>query len=112
MSYILNYNPGQQVTLVFETLNSLGERSDGYGTPLVTRIIFPNLSSASGYPASMTRLDVGLFIFGFTLPTMATAVGSYIADIAYLDPDTGTPKSTFFQIVVTAPYGQYSASTF
>ena len=112
MSHILNYSPGQQVTLVFETLNSLGARADGYGHPSIVRIIFPNLSLASGYPQTMTRLDVGLFNFQFALPVLATAVGSYIVDVTYLDPDSGNPKSTFFQIVVTAPYGQYSASTF
>jgi hypothetical protein len=112
MSYILNYAPGQTATLVFQTLNSLGARSDGYGIPSITRIISPSLTLAVGFPQSMTRLDVGLFTFQFALPTMASAVGTYIADIAYQDPDSGNPKATFFQIVVSAPFGQYSISTF
>lgn len=112
MSFILASSPGQQVSLVFETLNSLGERSDGYGIPVISRIVFPNLSVAAGYPQNMTRLDVGLFIFQFVLPTQASAVGSYIADVSYQDPDTGQAKNTFFQIVVSAPFGNYSVSTF
>ena len=112
MSYILNYNPGQQATLVFENLDGYGERSDGYGVPVIGRIIFPNLSLAAGYPQPMVRLDVGLYIYSFTLPVNASSVGSYIADISYYDPDTGILKATFFQIVVTAPFGNFSATTY
>lgn len=118
MSNILQYSPGQTVTLVFEVLNALGSRSDGYDgytigvAPLVSRIIFPNLSLASGYPQNMTRLDVGLFLFHFVLPKLAASVGSYIVDINYLDPDDGHPRNTFFQVISTAPFGQYSVSTF
>src|SRR5271170_4023130 len=111
MSYILNYAPGQTATLVFQTLDNLGARSDGYGIPSVTRIISPNLTLAVGFPQNMTRLDIGLFMFQFALPTMASAVGTYIADISYLNPDTNNPENTFFQIVVSAPFGQYSVST-
>lgn len=112
MSFILNYAPGQTATLVFQTLNSLGARSDGYGIPVIARIISPNLTLANGFPQPMVRLDVGLFMFQFLLPSLASAVGTYIADVAYFDPDVGNPKSTFFQIVVNAPFGQYSVSTF
>ena len=112
MSYILNYAPGQTATMVFQTLDSLGARSDGYGIPVVTRIISPSLTLATGFPHPMTRLDVGLFMFQFVLPVLASAVGTYIADISYQNPDTGNPKATFFQIVVSAPFGQYSVSTF
>lgn len=113
MSFTLYHNPGQIVTVVFETLNAAGIRSDGYSfIPSVTRVIFPNLSLAMGYPQNMTRLDVGLFNFKFTLPGQASSVGSYIVDINYQNPDTGQPKQTFVQVVVTAPFGQYTATTF
>lgn len=112
MSFVLYHNPGQVVTVAFETLNSLGARADGYSNPVVTRVIFPNLSLATGYPQTMTKLDTGLFKITFTLPSLASSVGSYIVDITYYDPDSGLPKQTFVQVVVTAPMGQYTASTF
>jgi hypothetical protein len=112
MSFILQQSPGQTVTVVFETLDGYGSRADGYSIPVISRIIFPNLSLASGYPKSMNRIDVGLFNFSFTLPSLATAVGSYIVDVSYQNPDTGLPEQTFFQVVVTAPFGQYSITTF
>jgi hypothetical protein len=93
-------------------LDGYGFRADGYSIPVISRIIFPNLSLASGYPKAMTRLDVGLFIFSFTLPTLATSVGTYIVDISYQNTDTGLPEQTFFQVVVTAPFGMYSITTF
>jgi hypothetical protein len=112
MSFILFQSPGQTVTIVFETLDGYGSRSDGYSIPVITRVIFPSLALASGYPQTMTRLDVGLYTFQLTLPTMASAIGTYIVDIAYQNPETGLPEQTFGQIVCTAPYGQYTVSTF
>ena len=112
MSFILFHSPGQTVTVVFETLDGYGSRSDGYSTPIITRVIFPNLSLATGYPQPMTRLDVGLYRFQFGLPSLASSVGTYIVDISYQDPDSGLPAQTFAQVVVTAPFGQYSVSTF
>lgn len=116
MNSVLYYNPGQQVSVVFETLNNTGSRAessgDGYTAPTIERIIFPNLSLAAGYPKLMTRLDIGLYLAQFTLPTQATAVGTYIVDISYFDPGTGNPKQTFVQVVVSAPGGQYTISTF
>lgn len=110
MSQILNAAPGQQITLVLETFDGY-QRADSTVLPAITRIIFPNLSLASGYPQSMVRLSTGLYIFNFTLPTGATAVGSYIADVVWGDPDTGSPAQTYYQIVVTAPFGNYSVTT-
>jgi hypothetical protein len=121
MSTVLNYSPGQQATIVFEVLNTLGERSDGYDgyegnpgiPPQITRIIFPNLSLAGGYPQNMMRLDVGLFMAQFTLPVLASSVGTYIVDILYYNPDIPNQyKNTFVQVICTAPFGQYTAGTF
>lgn len=127
MSFILTAFPGQVVTLVFETLND-GYRSDGYnvlfGTadgygvdgyynlPVVERVLFPNLTPASGYPKKWTKIDTGLYTFQFTLPTGSTAVGSYIVDTEYIDPLSGDIFETFFQVICSAPFGQFSVSTF
>lgn len=113
MSQILQHSPGQQVTLVFEILDANGVRSDGYmgSLPQVSRIVFPTLTLAADYPKDMTKIDDGLFFFKFTLPAGSSAVGTYIADIAWFDPDTSDLKQTFFQIVVTAPFGNYTISS-
>lgn len=121
MTTVLNYFPGQQATIVFQVLDGYGERSDGYDgynsgpgfPPQITRIILPDLTLAGGYPQNMTRLDVGLFIAQFTLPPLASAVGTYIVDILYYDPDLpNQPENDLVQVVCNAPFGNYSASTF
>lgn len=107
---VLQYSPGQLVSSFIETINSQGERADGYELPIVQRIIFPNLSLAANYPAFMQRLDTGLYRSQFTLPMGASAIGSYLIDISYADPDTSIIKQTFIQVIVLAPLGNYSAS--
>lgn len=107
---ILQYSPGQRVTLALETFDSDGYRADGYELPAVTRIIFPDLSVSAGFPQGMLRLDTGLYYFRFTLPSNASSVGSYLIDIAYVDPTTSQIKQTLYQVIVTAPFGVYSAT--
>lgn len=124
---ILQYSPGQTVTLVLEALNSDGYRADGYYTsimpdgygfdgyytlPVVDRILLPSLVPAAGYPQKMVYIDYGIYYFKFTLPTGSTAVGSYIVDVKYVSPITSQWVSVIYQIVCTSPYGQYSVGTF
>lgn len=112
MSPIYYYSPGSQATIFFETLDAAGARSDGYGViPSITRILFPDLTIAVGFPQNMTKIDTGLFRYVFTLPTGSSGVGSYLVDISYQDPADFYIKSTFRQIVVTSPAGAYSIST-
>ncbi len=128
MSQILFYSPGQLVTLVTETFDTNGVRADGYVDgyidldgymdgyidsyhhPMVARLVLPDFSEDADYPAHMTKLDTGLYYYQFTLPKGATAVGSYLADISYTDPVTLYTKTLLYQILVTAPYGIFSAS--
>ena len=113
MSGILQHSPGQQVTLVFEIHDANGVRSDGYmgSLPQISRLIFPSITLAGDYPKDMIKIDDGLFYFKFSLPSGSSAVGTYIAEISWFDPDTSDLKQTFFQIVVTAPFGNYTIST-
>jgi hypothetical protein len=108
---ILYHSPGQLVTVLLETLNPDGYRADGYAVPSVNRIIFPSLANASSYPQNMVKIGEGLYRHSFTLPTGASAVGSYVVDIKYQLPDDPTIKSSFVQVVVTAPAGNYSISS-
>jgi hypothetical protein len=106
---VLSYQPGQIVSVWFETLDQ-GARADGYAYPQIARIIFPSGNPSTGYPQTMNRYDVGLYFWQFTLPTGSTAVGTYIVDIGYYDPASGNPQNTFVQVVVSAPYGLYSVT--
>ena len=64
------------------------------------------------YPKVMTKISEGLYIFKFILPSGGTAVGSYLVDVSYKSSDTNQLKQTLYQIVVTAPFGIYSVTTY
>lgn len=117
MTTVLAQMPGQNVTLFQQILDSAGSRQDGYivpgssgpdGEPVIARIILPGLTLATGYPAVMHRLDVGLYTFTFTLPSGATSVGTYAVDIYWYNPTTFALQQEIILINVTAPFGLYS----
>jgi hypothetical protein len=110
MTEILSYSPGQQVTIFLETKDSNGVRQDGYSLPVINNVLFPGYTLAMGYPQSMTRLDVGLFTFQFTLPTGGSAVGSYLVEVSYISPANGYPNTQLYQIIVSAPFGNYGVT--
>lgn len=110
MSQTLFHSPGQQVTILLQILDSNGQRADGYQTPTVDRVLVPSLAEASGYPADMTKIDTGLYYHRFTLPNGASAVGTYIVDLSWPDPDTMIFKTDVVQVVATAAYGLYSVT--
>lgn len=112
---VLSYMPGQTVTIVQQTVNSDGYRADGYspygnGDPVIARIIYPNLTSATGYPIAMNKIDTGLFYYSFTLPSGAAAVGTYIVDLYWYHPTTGQLQQDVVLVLVTAPFGLYSVT--
>lgn len=110
MTTILQSSPGQQVLITLEILNSSGTRTDGYISPVIERVFFPNLSTSSIFPLPMSKLDVGLYYLAFQLPTGAAAVGSYLVDGYWVDQDRTTVKNFLYQILVSAPSGNFSAS--
>ncbi len=110
MPTVLNYTPGQQVTIFEEVKDGYGQRTDDGYVPVVTRIFPPSFNPLTGYPQLMTRLDTGLYYFQFTLPTGAVAVGSYLVDITYLNPVTQLLNTNTYQIVVTAPFGNFGVT--
>lgn len=106
---VLQHFPGQLATIFLETEDAAGVRADGYAVPMVTRVILPDLSLATEYPQNMHKLDIGLYYIQYVIPSGAVAVGSYLVDIIYADPDTSVIRNTAVQIVVTAPFGTYTA---
>jgi len=119
MLQTLSYFPGQTATIFLEVLDGYGERADSYvdgyvdgyeGIPVITRLVFPDLTLAEGYPTIMTKLDVGLYYYQFVLPVGATAVGSYLVDISYINPTTLYTNTALYQIAVNAPFGNYGTT--
>lgn len=126
MIQTLFYSPGQTATVFLEILNVNGARADGYkadgyfadgyfadgyAKPIITRLIFPDLTLAAGYPVFMTKLDTGFHYYQFVLPSGASAVGSYIVDIEYINPTTLLINTSLYQISVNAPYGNFSTTS-
>lgn len=108
---ILFHSPGQTATLFLELTDGYGGRVDAPELPTIDRVFLPNLTTASNYPQNMNQLDTGLYYFRLTLPTGATAVGSYLVDASFVNPITLYTNSISYQIIVTAPYGIYSVTT-
>lgn len=112
MTTVLSYSPGQTVTIIQQVLNLDGYRADGaQGAPVISRILLPGFTLATGYPVSMSQLDTGLYNYSFVLPTGAVAVGTYVVDLYWYSPDTGQLQQDFISVLVTAPFGLYSIST-
>ena len=104
----INTNTGQTVRLVSQVLDGYsGARVDGY-TPIVTSVFFPDLTAAAGYPMAMTRVDTGLFVHGLVIPTGATALGTFVASVFYIQPNTGQEVWDTFLIQVGRPFGNAS----
>ena len=108
---VLYYSPGQKASIFLETLDDDGARADGSSIPVVTRVIFPDLTLAENFPQNMVKLDVGLYFFQFTLPKTGTSIGSYLVDVLYNKPGTSDNYNTLYQLVVNAPFGMYSVTT-
>jgi hypothetical protein len=107
---ILNYTPGQKATLFLETVNADGYRTNASEIPFVSRVILPDLTLSLGFPLEMDQLDVGLYTFQFTLPTGASAVGSYLLDVVYINPSSNNEIIKGYQIICSAPYGNFGVS--
>lgn len=107
---VLYHSPGQKASIFLETLDQAGLRADGY-IPVVTRVIFPDLSLAADFPQDMVKLDIGLYFFQFTLPLNGASIGSYLVDVLYNQPGTEDYYNKLYQIVVNAPFGNYSVTS-
>jgi len=111
----LYYFPGQKATVFLETKDGYVRADaslpfDGYAVPVITRVVFPDLSLAAGFPKPMIKLDTGLYFFQFTLPTGGSSVGSYLVDVTYNVPNTSYFTTKLYQLIVTAPFGNFGVT--
>ena len=122
MVQILSYSPGQVATVFLETKDADGYYADssyldgyaidGYESPVIHRVICPSFLLDGYYPQPMTKYSTGLYYYQFTIPRGSTSVGSYFVDIAYRELDTELMKFITYQILVNAPFGLYSITSF
>lgn len=115
MHTVIPYSPGQVATINIATYANTdgyggGLLADGYATPQITAIYFPNNSSATGFPANMTRIAKGLWQYKFTLPSGTSSVGSYVVLVTSFDPLTALPINEIVELVVNAPFGNFSVT--
>jgi len=102
-------NPGQTIILAVEVLDSNGSRVDGY-IPTLDSVLDPSGTALSGFPDAMTRLSLGLYNLGVSIPSGITAIGTYIASASWEHPDTGFTQYDLFLINVALPFGTASAT--
>jgi hypothetical protein len=108
MITVLSYFPGNKVTLFLEVVDGYG-RVNSITTPQIDGILLPTFTAAPGYPQPMSQLDIGLYYYQFVLPQGASAVGSYLVEASYTYQD-GYVNSQLYQIVVLAPFGNFSTT--
>ncbi len=107
----LQYFPGQKCTCFLEITGTNLEVLSSLTPPIVSKIIFPNLTLAYGYPINMTKLFDGLYYYSFWIPKGATAIGDYLVYITYTNPDNNLINSQIYQVVVNAPFGTFGMTS-
>lgn len=120
MDQILTYFPGQKVTVFLETKDTDGYRFDSSTIPEITRIfgfnsldgyaLYDGYIGTDGYVKPMTKIDTGLYFANVILPRGASSVGCFLIDATYTNPITGNLNTQTYQIVVTAPFGNFSTT--
>lgn len=103
----LHANPGQTASLVIQTVDGYGERVNA-NVPQVMSIYFPDKSLAQGFPQAMTNIGVGLYSYDIAIPSGATSLGSFIANIRHTE-DSSVVWNVYV-ISVARPFGNSSAS--
>lgn len=106
----LFHSPGQIATIFLTNTGSDGYLLDTPSLPSIDRLVLPDLTDDDGYPQNMTKLDTGIYYFEYTIPSGASAVGTYLIKIVYEKGTAMDYTTEFYQIIVTAPYGIYSAT--
>jgi hypothetical protein len=106
---ILNTSPGSTITILLD-ISPGGIRTSPDFAPMVLWVLAPDHTSVlPNLPAAMTGIDTGLFLYDLTIPTGGAACGSWIANVTY--KISGVDYFEAYQIVVSAPYANFSVST-
>ncbi len=118
---ILSYTPGQKSTIFLEVKNSDGYRANSLTAPFISRIfaftstdgytLYDGYLKTDGYNQPFTKVAVGLYFAQLTLPKLAASIGSYLVDASYTSPIDGYVKTQTYQILINAPYGNFSVGT-
>jgi hypothetical protein len=103
-------NPGQTVTVAVQTLDGYGSRQDPASLPVVDYVVLPDSTQSPGFPVAMDKVSTGVYKKNVSIPTGASAVGSYIVSISWNHPVTGFPQYGLYIINVALPFGTSSVS--
>jgi hypothetical protein len=99
-------------TIILEVSDGYnGARANSPSLPVIERVYMPNFSLMSGFPLTMTQLDVGLYYGQFALPLGGGSIGCYVTDVWFQRPQDGALNQMAYQINCIAPYGNYSIVT-
>ena len=99
-------NPGQNVTIVIQTLDGYGTRVDGYTPPQIDFIIIPSTPTPlSGFPQVMTKIETGLYSRTITLGTGSASLGTTIVSVSWPQPGTNITQNEVFTIQIALPFG-------
>lgn len=104
--HTISCNPGATIYLPQQVTDGYG-RIDDF-VPTIDYVVTPSGGFLSGYPLTMTRLDVGLYRGAVTIPSGLSGIGSYIASISWDSPE-GTQYEVFL-INAFLPFGTASVS--
>ena len=97
-------NPGQDVTLVIQTLDGYGTRADGYAAPQIDFII-TQTATLAGFPQPMNSIGTGLYSRVISIAAGLTSLGTTIVSVSWPKPTTGVTQHEVFIIHVALPFG-------
>lgn len=98
-NFVLYTAPKKTLTVAFEILNAAGMRANSSSTPVVEKIYAQDFSLVGGYPKNMIQVGVGLYSFDFVTVAGPSALGTYIVDLSWSNPDTNLMNQTAIQVI-------------
>lgn len=111
----INANPGATVVIAIETKKTTGERDDGYSehlfyTPKIDWIRSPNGSFTGNFPASLTQISIGVYIYTLQIASGIGAIGNYVISASFANPSTGLINTDLFVVNIGLAFGSSSIS--
>jgi hypothetical protein len=121
MHLISSYFPGQLATILLETKNSDGYSVDSSTLPYISNVYgitstsgfttYDGYLRTDGYNQPLTKIATGLYYGQVTLPKLAASIGSYFVNVVFTNPTNGFPDTQRYQLIVTAPFGNFGVTT-
>lgn len=101
---ILYSSPGSTIEILLDLQDGYSHREDSLTLPIINQVFDPYLNKLSNFPQNMIRLDVGLYVFSFTISSGQNNIGAFILDLNWTNPN-GFINQTFVQVNSNFPLG-------